>query len=297
MATFNFLKQAQLYLVHDSKRYNIDIENVSFSQTFTETSYSVKDLHEQNMFEASVINKANAANFEFKIPVLRESDFDVVYSRLLDYGTVDLYLSTERDVFKLDYCVFTNGTLEIEKSKPLSMTIQGEASKLSKVGAADSYTIPGTPQARTSSRTFNTAFDVNVVLGGSNISTEVFRISVELQNDISWVPYTTVQGAQSATDASTSMYPTDFVVTKRVLAGNIGRYITDSNADDLQDWNTDTTLVIDVGQNVGGTINGFHFNIPNCTFTNRMEVQSVFTQSYDWRMTSNPTALSSVITY
>ena len=96
MAAFNFLKEARLYIVHSNKQYNIDIENVSFSQTFTEDSYSVKTLHVQDMFEASTINKANPANFEFTMPTLKEADssVQVVLDRLIDYDTVDLYIKT-----------------------------------------------------------------------------------------------------------------------------------------------------------------------------------------------------------
>ena len=42
---------------------------------------------------------------------------------------------------------------------------------------------------------------------------------------------------------------------------------------------------------------GVDFNITNCSFTNRMSAQDVFREEYNWRMTQNPTALSSVITY
>src|SRR5210317_86114 len=126
MTGFNFLKQAQLYLVWSNKQYNIDIQEVSFSQTFTENSYSVKSLHTQNMFEASVINTANAANFSFTVPVLKEDDLSVIVDRLLDYDTFDLYISTQQDVFKLEYCVFTNGSFVIEKYQPLSLQVSGE---------------------------------------------------------------------------------------------------------------------------------------------------------------------------
>lgn len=81
MASFNFLKEAQLYLVWNNKQYNIDIQEISFSQTFTEESYSVNTLHSQDMFEGSVINKANPANFSFVMPALREDDLTVVVDR------------------------------------------------------------------------------------------------------------------------------------------------------------------------------------------------------------------------
>jgi len=297
MTGFNFLKQAQLYLVWSNKQYNIDIQEVSFSQTFTENSYSVKSLHTQNMFEASVINTANAANFSFTVPVLKEDDLSVIVDRLLDYDTFDLYISTQQDVFKLEYCVFTNGSFVIEKYQPLSLQVSGEASKLSKVGAASSYTIPGTVQSRSGSRTFNLINFTEVTLASSDISTEISTIGVEVQNDVQWTPYTTVQGALNATNAATSMFPTAFVVQKRTLAGSIERYITDSNGGSLQSWSIGSPLRIKVGQKVGSTLYGFDINMSSCAVTNRATVASVFTQSYDWRMNYNPSSLSDVITY
>lgn len=297
MTAFNFLKQAKLYLVWDNKQYNIDIQDVSFSQTFTENSYSVKSLHAQNLFEASVINTANAANFAFTLPILKEADFSIVIDRLLDCDTFDIYVSTQQDVFKLEYAVFTNGSFVIEKYQPLSLQVSGDASKLSKVGVYGSYTIPGTVQSRSASRSFNLIDFMEITLDSSSISTEVSTVGIEIQNDIQWTPHTTVQGALSATNAVTSMFPTAFTVDKRVLAGSIERYITDSNSSRLQSWSVNSALRIKVGQKVGSTLYGFDINMSSCSFTNRATVGGVFTQSYDWRMNYNPTSLSDVITY
>jgi hypothetical protein len=296
MATFNFLKEAQLYIVSGGLQYNIDIESISFSQTFTDNSYSVKTLHDQDMFEGSVINKANPANFEFKTFFLKENDLDIVIDRLVDYNTFDLYISTQLDVFKLEYAVITNGSFVIEKSQPLSITISGEASKLSKVGTAGSYTIPGTVQSRSASRTFLRNTQQTITLDGSDISSEVYRISAELQNEVAWDPYTTVHGAISATNAATSMFPSSFTVSKRILAGNIGRYVSSSNIDSLQDWSSNSSLVISVGEVISSTLFGLQLNMPSCSFTNRLEVGPVYTQNYDWRLIDNTTALSSIIT-
>lgn len=297
MASFNFLKEAQLYLVWNNKQYNIDIQEISFSQTFTEESYSVNTLHSQDMFEGSVINKANPANFSFVMPALREDDLTVVVDRLVDYNTFDLYVSTQQAVFKIEYAVLTNGSFVIEKSRPLSLQVSGQASKLSKVGAFGSYTIPGTVQSRALTRTFNQVNYLQITLGESDISTEVYATAVELQNDVQWTPYSTVQGALTATSAVNSQFPSAFTVEKRSLAGSIERYITDSNAGYLQDWSSDIPLRIKAGQKVGSNVYGFDINMAHCSFTNRTNVGSVFTQNYDWRMSYNPSSLSDVINY
>jgi hypothetical protein len=297
MATYSFTKEAKVYVVYGGNQYNIDISNIQFSQTFTENSYSVKSIHTQNYFEGSVINKANPASFNFIMPAIRNNDFTVVFNRLLDCETFDLYISTQQDTFKLETCVITNGNFLIERSKVLRLAITGEGSKLSRIGS-NSYTIPGSAQVR-NTIVYNRLSDTEVILAGTDIApTGLISLSVELQNGVSWNPYTTVQGALASTDATDCMYPSSFTIDKKILGGSIGLYLLDTNNADLQEWDTNVTLRIKVGEDDNSlNFRGFDFNMQNCTFTNRLSTSAVYTQNYDWRLTQNPTNLSSIITY
>ena len=89
------------------------------------------------------------------------------------------------------------------------------------------------------------------------------------------------------------MYPTEFTLKDRTLAGSIGRYVTDDNDDDLQDWVIGVPLRI---QSLDSTY-GFEFDMNLVTFTNRLNVGDVFTQHYDFRFIGNPTALGTVVKY
>lgn len=293
MPNYNFLKEAQLYLEYEGTAYNIDISQVNFSQTTTENSFTTKTLHQQNYFESSVINKANPASFSFVMPALRGEDLKPVVDRLLDCNTFTLYISTKQDVFKLVDCIITNGTFQIEKSRPLSLAIEGQASKLS-----NNDNVP-TVEVRTA-RVYNRVTIPQLTIGGRDISNGVYALNVELQNDIEWVPYSTVQGALSAGSSSINngtMYPKTFVIKKKILGGSISRYLSEETGEDLQGWDTNTSLNIKVGQNYESTFYGFDFNISNCSFTNRLGVGGAFVESYDWRMTQNPASLTDVITY
>ena len=374
MPSFSFKKEVKLFLVHDSKKYRIDVNEIDFGQTFQETSYPVKTLHNQSSFEGSVINRANPAEFSFNTPLLQEERHKVVFDRLLDSTTFDLYISTESDdVWKLEKCVIQDGTFEINKSRPLRLSISGEASKLSKHSEA----IPGTLQtAGTSTTTYIVPDLPTLTLGSDDVSKSIVGITVSLQNDIKWNNYNTVQGATTATNAATSQYPTNFTAGTKVLSGTISKYLDDESTSVLT-WNSNTSLRLRVGKDVGrgvasvtvtsggtgyssaptvsftggggtggagttvlssgavqsvtittagsgytsnptvvfnggsplvtaaGTaaltatseIVGIDFNITNCSFTNRMSTPDVFREEYNWRMTQNPTALSSVITY
>ena len=70
MPTYNFKQEAEVYIVSGGT-HRIHVTDISFSQTFSEESHSVNTIHSPNdLFEASVINKANVANFSFSVPIL-----------------------------------------------------------------------------------------------------------------------------------------------------------------------------------------------------------------------------------
>lgn len=294
---FNFKKQSRVYLVYLGNRYELDVEDdLSFGQTFTEESTSVKTLHEQNFFERSTIVKANPANFGFTMPILQESDLKVVFNRLLDFQIFDLYIQSGESTFKLDNCVLTNGTFVIERSTHLRLTLSGEAEKLTRIGD-ETYSIPGTPVARTSTRQVLMSTEVAVLLDGVSISNGIFNVSVELQNDIKWNEYTTVHSGLFVTDNSNAMYPSGFTVDKRTFAGSIGIYLENGADSKLLNFNKSIPIRIRAGQRMLNNIfYGFDFNMDECTFTDRVTADQVFTQHLDWRLTSN-TTLSNMLFY
>ena len=294
MALYNFLKQAKAYVVTSTNnKYRIDISNVSFSQTFKETSRKVKTLHSQDMFEASVINQANPANFELVVPAIQEDDNSVIFDKLLDSSTFDLYVETDGNKFKLEKCVITNARFNIQKRETLSMDVKGQASKLSIVSS-----IPGTLQTRSSSTTFQHTKHIQITLGGTDITEYVASLGLEIQSAVKWNSYLTVHGAIDATSHTNTMYPSNFTISKKILAGSIQRFLTTDSDSDTQTWQSDTSLNIKAGEISNSTLTqGFEFDITNCSFTNRLSVGDAFTQNYDWRMTENPSSLSNIITY
>ena len=152
-------------------------------------------------------------------------------------------------VWKLENCVIQDGNFEINKSRPLRLAISGEASKLSKYTG----TIPGTLQnTNVITSTYTLPAIDTLTLDGVDISSDIVGLTVELQNDINWNKYTTLQGTYSTTSASTSMYPDNFTVGTRILGGSISKYLKD---DSILDWGIDQPLTLNVGKNVGGTVN------------------------------------------
>lgn len=301
MAIYNFKKQAKVYLVTREatpKRYTLEVTpELSFSQTFTDKPTKVKTLHDQNnFFERGSIKKANPANFEFTIPVFKEGDMQIVHDLALSCDTFDLYISTEQDVFKLEKAVITNGTYVIERLKPLSFTVSGQASKLSKVGVANSYSVPGNAQSVTENRTYLRVLELDIDLGSEDFSKEVLSLTAELQNDVEWTKNSTVQNGIESSSAANAVYPAAFTIGKKSFAGSLVRYLCDSNAALAQNFDPNISMRIKAGERVIGVLYGFDFNMPSVSFTSRVGSEELFTQSYDWRLTSN-SSITSIINY
>ena len=296
MANYSFLKEAKAYIVYGSTKLQLDMSSISFSQTFTEETHTVRTLHNQNnVFEGSAINTANPANFEMTVNLLLEDDLEILFQRLLDVQSFHLYITTASDVFKLQTCVITNGTINIERLRPLSLSISGEASKLL-TGQATEFAAESITVLRTSasSRTYNLSPDLTVALGGTNIHSHLVSMSIELQNEISWIPWKTVNNALVA---GTTMYPTQFTLTGKILAGNITRYLNSDSKADAAIHGTTQSLRIKAGTLISSTFYGIDLNTTNCSFTNRVGVGTAFTQNIDWRMVQNPTSLADVFKY
>ena len=292
MANYSFKREVEVFIVHGGARYKLDISDISFDQTFKETSFPVKTLHNQSaVFESSAITTANPANFSFSIPALTEADFTIVETLLLNTNQFDLFIKNNADTYKLTGCVITNGSFEIEKTRPLRIGISGQAQQLQR-----GQTLTGSLQSRSATKTYIIPSKLVVTIDGTSVS-YVTSLSLELQNEIKWTPYATVNGARSATTASNTMYPSSFSLSKKILSGSITEYLTDVNVSANQTWSKTARIEIKAGNGLSSSaFRGFHFGPATCSFTNRTRVADILTQSYDWRMTENPT-LSNVLKY
>ena len=121
---------------------------------------------------------------------------------------------------------------------------------------------------------------VSATLNSSSIP-NVVNATLELQNNIEWNPYTTVHGALTTTTAANSMYPSDFTLQDRVLAGTIAKYVTETKSSGnlaLQNWDTSAPIVFSVGEGNGAAFRGFKVD-GNCTYTNRVASDAVFLEN------------------
>jgi hypothetical protein len=296
MTTYNFRREAKLHVVYNNSRTILDVyPDLSFSQTFAETAVKVKTLHSQyNMFDAASITKANPANFNFTIPLLRESDMKVIYDLLLDYNTVeasvksaDFYIETNSEIYKLEKSVIESGIFQIARDKVVILNCSGTASKL-----VEASSIPANLQTRSASRTFVVPNFLDIQVGGTSLGS-VTGVSLEVRNAVQWLEPSTLHKSIGILEASGTTYHEDFVVSGRQVSGNVQQYVTNENANNANTWRNGASISVKVGNKANEW--SLNINLPETVYTNRLDLQELLAQSYDFRMTYNPTSLSDLI--
>ena len=299
--SYSFLKESKLYIVYSTKKYRIYTSStISFSQTFASDSYSVKTLHDQSkMFEGSTITKANPANFEFDVPLTKEKDESVIIELLSELTagqlkSFDIYVQTSQSTFKLENAIITSGNLDFSPSNPFTLRLQGEGTKLSRAGN-ESYTIPGTAQSETATRTPLIVYPVVTVdsLDMNNITS----VTLQVQNNIDWLPFETLQSSLAVTNSSNVMRASNYTVNKRIISGAISQYQTDNNITQFDDFSTSANITLK-GIKMGDAVDAtpfFQVALNPTTYTARMSPSEVYMQSYDYSYTGSAT-LNSLIT-
>lgn len=307
----SFLKESKLYIVYGGNKYRIYTTTaLNFSQTFAEDSYPVKTLHDQSkMFEGSNITKAQPASFSFEVPLTIEKDESIVIDLLSDLvATVDsgistqqlksfdMYVQTGSATFKIEKCVITSGNLDIRPQSQFSVQLEGQGTKLTRAGD-ESYTIPGTAQSESSTRSPLLVFPVLTV--DSLDMNSIISSSIQIQNNIDWTAFENLQDSLAVTNSSNAMYPSAYVVTNRIISGEIRQYQTDNNITQFDDFSTNSNITIKAVQ-VGkpSSDNGFlSLNVNPAMYTARVQMGEVYVQSYDWRTTNNTAVGSSITQY
>lgn len=288
MSIYSFKRDARVYIVYQDIQYRLDINNINFTQTIKEESRSEKTIQLQKMFETSRIYEANPAVFSFTIPALRETDLKVAFNRVLDCYTFDLYIKTNQDLFKLTNCIATKALFGTDRYKPLTLTIEGEASKLTREGDAGTA-IPGTIDIRSGTKTYNRLNYVSIDINTGLSIDRVTEFGAEINNIIEWKDNSIIEGCA---DDKVFTYPETFTVDKKRVIGSFSTY-------DVGDLITfkDANLQLKIGELSGATFYGFQFNLPTVLITTRLQTGNIFTHVYDWRLVDYTGDLQEIIYY
>lgn len=307
--SYSFLKESKLYLVYGGNKYRIYTTSaITFSQTFAEDSYSVKTLHDQaRMFEGSTITKANPADFSFVVPLTTEKDESIVLTLLSDLDTsseagitaqqlksFDMYVQTGSSTFKLANAIITQADFNFGERQQFAVNITGKATKLTRAGD-ESYTIPGSLQSESSTRTPLLIYPV--ITFDSLDMTSILSTTLSITTEVTYTKYDNLHESLSVTGSSNAMYPSTYTVEKRIASGAIVQYQTDSNITQFDDFSTSSNLTIKAVEisNASSDSGFFQIQLNPVSYTARAQVADVYTQSYDFTSTDN-TALSTRIT-
>ena len=295
----SFLKESKLYIVYGGNKYRIYTTTaISFSQTFAEDSYPVKTLHDQSkMFKGSTITKANPASFSFETPLTAEKDESIVISLLTGVSTNDLvpsfdmYVQTGSSTFKIEGCAITSGNIAFNPREQFKVAVEGQGSKLTRAGN-ESYTIPGSAQSESATRTPLLVYP-HVTLGSLSMLS-IIGVTVSIQNNLDWTPFETLHDSLAVTNSSNAMYPSAYTVTERVVSGAITQYQTDNNITQFDDFSTSSSITI-TGKKASDNTDYWTLTLNPIMFTARLNVSDIYTQSYDFRSLDNGEQLNAQI--
>jgi hypothetical protein len=252
------------------------------------------------MLEGSTITKANEANFSFTVPLTVEKDESIVLDLLSDLvdneqlKSFDMYVQTGSSTFKVESAVITEGAFTFQPQDQFKVELTGQGTKLSRVGD-ESYTIPGSAQSESATRTPLLIYPV-VTLDSLNMNS-LLGASLRISTNIEWTAFETLQNSLSVTNSSNAMFPSTYTISDRTVSGEIRQYQTDNNITQFDDFSTNSNLTIKAVKvgNASSDSGFFQININPASYTARLQTGSVYQQSYDFTSTDN-TALGTRIT-
>ncbi len=308
---FEFLRHGKVYFEDTAATgtyYLLHVgQDITFSQTFKQEGIPKKTLHAQtDLFDGSRIHSANPADVSFTLLLIDEAvkhqhiplDFLIGYSgntlRTFNLYFINESISPEVQ-YRLENCVFTNGTFNIPRAGFLTVSLTAQGTRL--VRSTGAFNLVDAGYVESTALSFGVSKEVSVSVD-NNALDNILGVSLELQNNIEWVEKATIHATQNAVGAGTSVYPSNFVLNSRVLAGSIQQYIDQGRTQsysNLLTWKENVPIRIRAGLSASNY--QLDVNMTGCSFTNRPAPGEVFSQAYDFRLMSNPADLSTFFVY
>jgi hypothetical protein len=274
---YNFKRNSKLYLVYEGLKYRLEVyPDLSVSQTFSEQGVPRKTLHTQtDLHEHAVITRANVASFSFTVPFFDQSTIQKELELSTSYTNgvtpyFDLYIESDNIIYKLEKAVFETTTFNLSRDAPITVSLSGSGSKISKV-----TTIPGTLQT-TPTREYTRVSTLGTIIDSTTL-TSVININIEVVNKISWTKNDTI----NQTLNGNIIYPTSFVLSGREVRGSVAHFVTDDNKEELSDLSTEGELELLINSTL------LSFVLPSVVFTRRDDLNDLISRTYDFRLNTN----------
>lgn len=278
---YSFKRETTVLVQVGSNVYDIPIyPDFSFSQSFREGTRPQRTLHSPtSYFDGAFVTEALPANFSITTPT-----FNILHTLLLEASAFTLYFVTSENLYKITPAVIESCNYSIRKGDVIVLAFSGTGGKLEVLStSAPAVTHP-------SDLVYHRNLFLDCRVSGVSLGS-VISANLDMTNRLNWLPPTRVQERESRTAVDTA-YPSQFNLTGKTLSGNIQQYILE-DAPEQNTWRTGTSVYIGSSETPG--IPQLEFDIPHAVFTSRISTTDIYTKSYDFRMTSSPSDLSTII--
>lgn len=303
------LRESKVYiqttnLMGATTTYRLHVQNIQFNQAFKQESYKTKTLHhkyDEGWYDGSSITTANNANFSISTHMVDESSTHqhklielLLKTESRKPETFTLFIDPQKEdkMYKIESCVITSGSFNLPRGGIMTADFEGQGTKLTRI---NKVTLTDGSYTETKDLSFAVARRVDVTVNSQALE-NVLGVTLEIQNDIEWIKSKTLQSSLSVTDSTNSIYPANFVLSKRTVAGNITQYVnqkvTQSNAN-VQSWKENIPIHIKAGLSTSNY--QLNAQLTPCSYTNRVNPSEAFTQSYDFRLLPQVTPLTTLI--
>ena len=312
------LRESKVYiqttnLLGATTTYRLHVQNIEFNQAFKQESYKTKTLHhkfDEGWYQGSSITTANNANFSISIHMVDESSTHqhklielLLKTESRKPETFTLFIDPQKEdkIYKIESCVLTSGAFNMPRGGIMTADFEGQGTKLTRI---DAITLTDSSYTETKDLSFAVAKRVDVTINSKSLE-NILGVTLEVQNDIEWIKSKTLQSSLSVSSATNSIYPANFVLQKRTVAGNITQYVNkrviqplqayyDQSDDNIQTWKENIPIHIKAGLSTSNY--QLNAQLTPCSYTNRVNPSEAFTQSYDFRLLPQVTPLTTLIT-
>jgi len=295
MATYNFLRGGEIYIVYGSGKYNLGASRTfKFSQTLQEESYSVRTLHNTALSDAGQVTKANPADFSFEVHLTSENREQVLYDLFFNMSGPDLegsrklntctiYFLSNESAYYITDSILDSITFDLKKDEAMFINVTGQGGKLQRVSRDTADTTLAALTTQNSGSTSEFIGIINPKVDG-NVVSNFTGANLQFTNEIDWLDQESIQD-------TSIYYPSIHRLTKRNISGTINHYVTSDNSDSILSTNT-KPIVFEIGEPKKATI-----TLNSCIYTTRVEPADIYTGAYDFRYVGTTGTAGDFITY
>lgn len=283
-----FQKGTKLLLTDGVNRYTLLVNSATASQTYVESSQSVKTLHAPTLVSRTFVTEKSTASLSFTCYV---SD-GISESILLEwFGLVkdtdkyriqptpttealtgskeklDIYIISDGTIYKLDTCIGQNISFQMSRKELLQLSITGVAKDLIEVNTLPTV---GNLYAQT-----NNFYNGTIVIPDFD---GISSVTCELTREVNWLNQKSLFNLNEIYTADTP------ILNSFAISGSITKAKRDNN----KTYKNSTLISISYGDT-------FKINLDSCNTTDRWGMESIHTVVTDYKLL--PSSVDAYITF